>query len=218
MRARALLGKKVGMTQIFAEDGQVVPVTVLAMGPCVVLEKKSCTGKDGYSAIKIGYDEIRPKLANKPRLGYFAKLGVKPMRHIREIRMAEEDVANYEVGSTLGASLFEQGDFVMITACSRGRGFAGVIKRWGFKGFRVTHGVHESFRGPGSVGSNTWPARIWKGKKMPGQFGNKPVTVENLEVVKVLPEKNVMMVRGAVPGHRNAVILVKQANKKWKRN
>lgn len=215
---KALLGKKVGMTQIFADDGTVVPVTVLKAGPCVVLEKKSQQGKDGYSAVKLGFEKAKEKHLTKPELGYFKKIGQDPVRHVKEVRIPEAQLEEYEVGGELNATVFEDGDIINVTAKSKGRGFAGVMKRWGFAGFRMTHGVHESYRGPGSVGCSTWPGKIWKGKKMPGQYGNKPVTVENLEVVKVDAEQNLIMVRGALPGHRNSLLFVKSSPKKWKRS
>ncbi len=205
------------MTQIFADDGTVVPVTVVQAGPCVVLEKKSQQGKDGYAAVKIGFGPTKEKHLTKPELGYFKKLNVAPLRHVKEIRVTEENLADFEVGGEIGASLFEAGDIITVTGNSKGRGFQGVMRRHGFHGFRSTHGVHESYRGPGSVGCSTWPGKIWKGKKMPGQYGAKPATIENLEVVKVVPEENLIMVRGAIPGHRNSLLLVRSAAKKWKR-
>lgn len=214
---KALLGKKVGMTQIFAADGTVVPVTVLEAGPCVVLEKKSQQGKDGYSAVKLGYQAAKEKHLNRPQLGFFKTIAQDPMRHIKEVRIPEKQLDEFEVGTRLEATLFEEGDIVNVTAKGKGKGFSGVMKRWNFAGFRVTHGVHESYRGPGSVGCSTWPGKIWKGKKMPGQYGNKPVTAENLQIVKVLGEKNLLLVKGSIPGHRNSILLVKSAPKKWKR-
>lgn len=214
---KALLGKKIGMTQIFAADGTVVPVTVLEAGPCVVLEKKSNQGKDGYSAVKLGFQKAKEKHLTRPELGFFKKIEQDPMRHVKEVRVPEAQLDDFEVGAQLGATVFEEGDVVNVTAKSKGHGFSGVMKRWNFAGFRMTHGVHESYRGPGSVGCSTWPGKIWKGKKMPGQYGNKPATVENIQIVKVLADKNLILVKGAVPGHRNSVLVVKTATKKWKR-
>jgi large subunit ribosomal protein L3 len=218
MKVRALLGRKIGMTQIFAEDGTVVPVTVIQAGPCVVLEKKSSQGKDGYSAVKIGYEKAKEKALNKPELGYFKKIEQDPVRHVREIRIPDDQFDEFEVGGELKADLFEAGDIVNITAKSKGRGFSGVMRRYGFAGFRQTHGVHESFRGPGSVGCSAWPGKIWKGKKMPGQYGNVITTTQNLRIAKVLPEENMLMIHGAVPGHRNSLILVKNSSRRWKRS
>jgi large subunit ribosomal protein L3 len=215
---KALLGKKIGMTQIFAADGTVVPVSVMQAGPCVVLEKKSQQGKDGYSAVKLGFQKAKEKHLTKPQLGFFKNIGQDPVRHVKEIRVPEKQLDEFEVGANLDATLFEEGDIVNISAKSKGRGFAGVMKRWNFAGFRMTHGVHESYRGPGSVGCSTWPGKIWKGKKMPGQYGNKLSTVENLTIVKVLADQNLVMVKGAIPGHRNSILTVKSAPKKWKRS
>jgi len=217
MKVRALLGKKIGMTQLFTESGEVVPVSVVKAGPCVVLEKKSGLGKDRYSAVKIGFETAKPKSLTKPQLGYFKKLSVDPLRFVREVQIGEEQLPDFEIGSKLGVDMFEAGDIVNVTAKSKGRGFAGVMKRWGFAGHRQTHGTHTSKRGPGAVGCSAWPGKIWKGKKMPGQYGNAPATTENLEIVRVDPERNILMIKGSVPGHRNSLILVKNSVKKWKR-
>jgi len=217
MKIRALLGKKIGMTQLFDEGGEVISVTAVQAGPCTILEKKSAAGKDRYSAVKIGFEKAKEKGLTKPQLGLFKKLEIAPLKHIREVRVGEDQLDGFEVGGELDATLFEVGDIVNVTAKSKGRGFAGVIKRWNFAGRRQTHGTHESKRGPGAVGCSTWPGKIWKGKKMPGQHGNKPATMENLEVVKVIPEKNLLLLKGTVPGHRNSVVLIKNSQKKWKR-
>ena len=218
MKTRALLARKIGMTQVFKEDGKVVPVCIVKAGPCKVLEKKSSLGRDKYSAIKIGFEAGRPKSMNKPQLGYFKKAGTEPMKEVREIRLDEEHLDDFEVGGDLTVSLFEPGDIVNVIGKSKGRGFTGVIKRWGFSGKRATHGTHECFRHPGSVGCSAWPSRIFKGKKMPGQYGNEVMTIENLEVVRVVPEENLLFLKGAVPGARNSLILVRNSRKKWKRN
>lgn len=218
MKVRALLGKKIGMTQLFDETGEVISVTAVLAGPCTVLEKKSTVGKDCYSAVKIGFEKAKEKALTKPQLGFFRKLEVAPLRHVREVRVSEEQLGDFEVGAELDATLFEAGDMVNITAKGKGKGFAGVIKRWNFATRRQTHGTHESKRGPGAVGCSTWPGKIWKGKKMPGQHGNKPVTKENLEVIQVIPEKNLLLLKGSVPGHRNSLLVIKNSVKKWKRN
>jgi len=217
MKVRALLGKKIGMTQLFVGDGEVVPVSVIKAGPCFVLEKKSATGKDGYSALKLGFEAAKEKHLTKPELGYFKKLNREPLRHVEEVRVPEEQLSEMEVGAELKASIFEPGDMVNVVGTSKGRGFQGVVKRWGFVGKRASHGTHKYERHGGSVGSNTWPARTWPGKKMAGQFGNVSFTAQNLEVVKVIPEQDLILVRGAVPGHRNGLVLVRTAVKKWKR-
>jgi large subunit ribosomal protein L3 len=218
MKVRALLGRKIGMTQVFSAEGQVVPVSVIEAGPCVVLEKKSATGKDGYSALKIGFGAGRPKSLNACEKGYFDKLKLAPVKEIREIRMPEDELAGYEVGQALNAGLFEEGDYVSITGNTKGRGFAGGMKRFGFHGKNRTHGVHSTHRRIGSVSSNTWPARIWKGKGMPGRFGNETFTALNLRVIQVIADKNLILVNGAIPGHRNSLLLVHNSKRKWKRS
>jgi large subunit ribosomal protein L3 len=205
------------MTQLFVGDGEVVPVSVIKAGPCFVLEKKSASGKDGYSAMKLGYEPVKDKHITAPERGYFKKLQREPLRHVQEIRISEEQVAEIEVGAELKVSLFTEGDMVNVEGKTRGRGFQGVIKRWGFKGKRQTHGTHKFERHGGSVGSNTWPARTWPGKKMAGQFGNTEFTAQNLQVVKVIPEQDLILIRGSVPGARNSLVLVRTAVKKWKR-
>ena len=217
MKVRALLGKKVGMTQVFTADGTVIPVSVIKAGPCVVLEKKSSQGNDRYSAIKIGFEPIKEKSLTKPELGFFKKLDQKPLRHVREIRIDEGQLADFEVGQELGAAIFEPGDVLTVSGRSKGRGFSGVMKRFGFGGARATHGTHKSYRSTGSVGCSAWPGRIWKGKKMPGQHGNTVETTQNIEIVKVDAESNLIMVRGAIPGHRNSLIFLRNSKKKWKR-
>lgn len=217
MKVRALLGRKIGMTQVFTETGEVIPVSVVKVGPCTILEKKSANGKDGYSAIRLGFESIREKLVSKPTAGFYKKIGVAPCRMSREVRLPEDQLVDFEVGSELKADLFEAGDVVTVSGKTKGRGFTGVVKRWGFGGVKNTHGTHKYRRHTGSIGSNTWPARVRKGKHMPGQFGNRLHTTQNLEVVKVLPEDNLLMIRGAVPGHRNTLLWVTNSKKKWKR-
>jgi len=205
------------MTQVFTETGEVIPVSVVKVGPCTVLEKKSANGKDGYSAVRLGFESIRDKLLSKPSAGYYKKVGVTPCRMSREIRLPEDQLADFEIGTLLKADLFEAGDIVTVSGKSKGRGFAGVVKRWGFGGVKNTHGTHKYRRHTGSIGSNTWPARVRKGKHMPGHLGNTVSTTQNLEVVKVLPEDNLLMIRGAVPGHRNTLLWVMNSKKMWKR-
>ena len=230
MRVKAVLGRKIGMTQLFAEGGESIPVSVVKAGPCTILEKKSSAGKDGYSAIKLGFEPAKErnkgadkpedrefKGITKPQRGYFDKLDTEPVRTVREIRVPEEQLDQFEVGGELNATVFAEGDIVTVTGKSKGRGFAGVMKRWNFSGHKASHGTHESFRGPGAVGCSAWPGRIFKGKKMPGQYGNTNQTIQNLEVVKVLPEENLLLIKGAIPGHRNSLIVVRNSKKKWKR-
>jgi large subunit ribosomal protein L3 len=216
-KVRGILGKKIGMTQVFDERGNVVPVTVVQAGPNTVIGKKSEAGKDGYAAIRLGFDVMREKLAIKPQIGEFKKLNLSPMRHIRELRINEDQLGDFEVGAVLNADVFEVGDYVSISAKGKGKGFAGVMKRHNFSGGHDSHGVAEYFRHGGSVGSNSFPAKVFKGKKMPGHMGNKPLTVENLKIVRVDLENNLLLIHGAVPGHRNAVIFIRNAKKKWKR-
>lgn len=210
---RGLIGRKLGMTQVFTEDGTQVACTVLELGPCTVLQKKSKSGKDGYSALRLAYGDIRRKNVRRPKLGEFQKLGLEPRRFIREIRVSEEELGGVEVGAELRSDIFEVGDRVDITGISKGRGFTGVIKRHGFAGKKATHGTHEYFRHGGSIGMCAWPGKVIKGQKMAGQHGNKRVTVQNLTVIRAHPELNLVLVRGAVPGPTNNLIMVRTAAK-----
>lgn len=209
-----LIGKKIGNTQIFTETGEVRRVTVVATGPCVVLAKRTVE-KDGYSALQLGLGEKRAKSVNKPEAGYFAKIEQKPAQTVREIRLPADVVEGYEVGQTIAASdLFTEGQFVDVSAKSKGRGYTGVMKRHNFAGYKQTHGQHEYQRHGGSIGMNMTPGRTFKGKKMAGQHGNKKVTVQNLKVVQVLAEEGLVLVEGAVPGPRGGIVLVRTAVKK----
>ncbi|MBO8136885.1 MAG: 50S ribosomal protein L3 [Desulfotomaculum sp.] len=206
--SKAILGKKVGMTQILTDDGKAIPVTVLEAGPCVVIQKKT-KENDGYNAIQIGYGEIREKLVNKPLKGHFAKYGVKPVRYIRELRT--DNVDEYEVGQEIKADIFTEGQKVDVVGTSKGRGFAGTIKRHGFRRGPMTHGS-KSHRRPGSAGP-LGPQRTFKGKRAPGHYGVDRVTVQNLELVKVDPERNLIAVKGAVPGPRGGLVVIKDSIK-----
>ncbi len=221
---KGLIGKKVGMTQIFGEDGNRTPVTVIEVGGNVVIQKKSETGKDGYAAVKLGYgdahkhekdgEEPRWRLS-KPRVGVFAKAGIDtPKRHVREVRVTESELDGYEVGQTVGADIFKAGDWVDVVGTSKGRGYTGVMKRHNFAGGKASHGVHEYFRHGGSIGASAYPARVFPGKKMPGQYGNTRVTVQNLRVVAVRPEDGAILVKGAVPGPNGGIVMLKSAIKK----
>ena len=203
-----IIGKKVGMTQVFDQNGRVTPVTVLQAGPCKVLELKN-NDKDGYVAIKIGFEQISEKKVNKPMAGYFKALDVEPHRYVREFRV--RDIQDTELKDVFTVDLFQENEIVAVTGTSKGRGFAGVMKRWNFHGFMSSHGTHESFRGGGSIGQCATPARVHKGKKMAGHMGVDRVTVKNLRVVKIDSEKNLIMVKGAVPGHRNSLVLLKKS-------
>jgi len=206
------------MTQIFSESGEVVPVSVIKAGPCVVLEKKSAQGKDGYTAIKLGFEPTREKTLVKPEIGYFKKLNATPTKFIREIRMEEDQMPECEVGTEINASIFEPGDMVTVMGLMKGRGFSGVMKRHGFHGKKHSHGTHKYERHGGSIGCSTWPSRVVPGKKMPGQYGNTQISQENLMVVQVMPEENLLLVRGSVPGARNTLLTVRTSKKKWKRD
>jgi len=210
-----LIGKKLGTTQIFDEDGNVHRVTAIAAGPCVVLGKRT-TDKDGYTALQLGYGEKKDRKVNKALAGFYEKNGQKPAEVIQEFRVSQEVLDQYEVGQELKASaLFQVGQFVDVAGVSKGRGFAGVMKRHNFKGAgTVGHGTHEAKRHGGSIGMNMTPGRTLKGQKMPGQYGNKRITVENLKVTKVLDEEDLVLVRGGVPGSKNSVVEIRSAVKK----
>lgn len=199
-----LIGRKIGMTQVFGETGQAIPVTVIEAGPCPVLQTKT-TERDGYSAVQVGFAEKKKSRVRKPEAGHAAKAGVAVPRHIRELRT--DNAPEYEVGQELTVGLFEQGDRVAVTGRSKGRGFAGVVKRHGMHGGDETHGC-GSQRVPGSMGSAAYPARVFKGRRLPGHMGDRRVTVRNLEVVSIDAERNVLLVRGAVPGPRNGILLI----------
>ena len=212
--AIGIIGKKLGMTQIFGENGVVIPVTVVKAGPCVVVQKKTVE-HDGYNAVQVGFDEItKASRVNKPRAGHFKKAAVPPMARLKEFRIEEEELGNYEPGSAVPLGLFGAGDFVDVTGVSIGKGTAGVIKRHKFSGAPGGHGTHEFFRHGGSIGNNTTPGRTLKGKKMAGHMGAKKVTVQSLKVVEVRGDTNIMMIEGAVPGPRNGYVILKKAVKK----
>ncbi len=202
---KAILAKKIGMTQIFnQETGEMIPVTVLEAGPCSVLQVKTVEN-DGYSAVKVGFGEIREKLVNKPDKGQFAKAGVAVKRTIREFRL--EDAESYEVASEIKADVFEVGDKVDVAGISKGKGYQGTIHRFGFHRGPMEHGS-KYHRHAGSMGASSDPARVFKGKKLPGHMGNVHVTVQNLEVVRVDAERNLLLIKGSVPGPKKAVVTV----------
>jgi large subunit ribosomal protein L3 len=209
-----LLGKKLGMTQVFGPDGERVPVTAIATGPCVIIAKRT-PDKNKYAAIQIGFDELKAALVNRPMTSYFAKANVKPQRVVREIRVAEADLGKYEVGQVLKAQdVFQKGACVDVIGRSKGKGYQGVLKRHHLGGSRNTHGTHEFFRHGGSIGCRLTPGRVHKGKRMTGHMGDERKTVQNLEVFDVLPEESILLVRGAVPGAMNGFVLVQNAVKK----
>jgi large subunit ribosomal protein L3 len=199
-----LIGRKIGMTQLFDEKGDIVPVTVIEAGPCTVTEIR--TGeRDGYTALQLGFGTNKEKRFTKPVLGQFTKRNLPPSRHLREFRMP--DVAAYTVGQTLNAAVFEKGEHVDVEGTTKGRGFAGIIKRHGFKGGHASHGPTMG-REPGSIGSSAYPSRVIKGKRLPGRMGGKPLTSKNLMVAGVDAEQNVVLVRGAIPGPTNGLVFI----------
>ena len=209
---KAILATKVGMTQIFNEDGVLTPVTVLQAGPVVVTQVKTVEN-DGYSAVQVGFADKREKLVNKPLKGHFDKAGVSYKRYIREFKL--EDAENYALGQEIKADIFVAGDKIDVTAISQGKGFQGAIKRHGQSRGPMAHGS-KFHRHAGSNGSSSDPSRVFKGKKMPGQMGNKKVTVQNLEIVRVDAENNLLLVKGAVPGPKKAMVTIKETVKSGK--
>ncbi len=207
----ALLGKKVGMTQIFAENGDVIPVTALEVGPCVVVQKKT-PETDGYWAVQLGFKDKKKQRVNKAEAGHFEKSKTPVKSVLEEVRLDEKAAADFEVGQVLGASLIQVGDHVDVFGTSIGKGFAGVMKRHNFKGQKASHN-HEFFRHGGSIGNRSDPGKVFKNKKMPGQMGNAQVTVQNLTVVGVEAENNIVLVKGAVPGAKNGYVTVKASVK-----
>ena len=206
-----LIGKKVGMTQVFGDGGELVPVTVVEAGPCVVVQVRT-QDTDGYEALQIGFGSKREKSVPKPMQIHMAKAGKGCFERLVEVSV--DDVSSYEVGQEIKAQdVFKTGDIVDVTGVSKGRGFAGVMKRHGYAGHRATHGTHESFRGGGAVGACAYPGRIFKGKGMPGHMGAKRATVQNVEVVDVRAEDNLIFVRGGVPGPRGGEVLIRSAAK-----
>lgn len=206
---KAIMGTKLGMTQIFLEDGRVVPVTVVQAGPCPVVQKK-LPETDGYSSIQVGFGAIREKLVNKPRKGHFAKAGVAPTRYLREFRL--DDISGYEVGQEIKADVFAVGDKVDVSGVSKGKGFAGVIKRWNQHRGPMSHGSRYHRR-PGSMGACSSPSKVFKCKHLPGHLGAVNVTVQNLEVVRVDAEHNFMLVKGALPGAKGGMVVIKDSVK-----
>ncbi len=206
---KAILGRKIGMTQLFAEDGTMVPVTVVMAGPCPVVQKKT-VDHEGYDAIQVGFAPIREKLATKPMLGHFAKAKVAPHRYVRELKL--EDANTYEVGQVIKADIFAAGDKVDVTGTSKGHGFQGNIKRHNQARGRKTHGSH-SYRVAGSMGACTYPGEVFKTKNLPGHMGSERVTVQNLEVVRADAERNLLLIKGAIPGANGGFVIVKETVK-----
>jgi len=209
-----LLGRKLGMTQIYNEDGAVQPCTIIEVGGNTILRIKTTDSTDGYNAVQLGFDEKKPTRTNKPDAGHFEKSGVSPKKLVREIRLSESDLSSFSVGQELSAKdIFTEGERVDVTGTSKGRGFAGVFKRYHFKGFIRSHGTHEFFRHGGSIGTRLTPGHVIKGKKMPGQHGNARACVQNLVLVKIDVERNLLYVRGGVPGPNGGYVMVRRAVK-----
>ncbi|MDY3868367.1 MAG: 50S ribosomal protein L3 [Pyramidobacter sp.] len=200
-----ILGQKLGMTRVYDEAGRMIPVTVIAAGPCPVVDVRT-PEKNGYSAILLGFGERKPHKVTKPMKGIFERSGVAPCRWLREFRL--DSSAEYSVGQTVDVTAFAEGEAVSVTGTSKGKGFAGVMKRWNFGGLQASHGVSISHRKPGSSGASSYPSRVFKGKTMPGQLGNERVTIKNLTVVAVDKENNLLLVKGAVPGAKNGLVLI----------
>ena len=207
---KAILGKKLGMSQVFAADGTLIPVTVIEAGPCTVVQKKT-REHDGYDAIQVSFGEIREKLVNKPQKGHFKKAGVAPARYLRELRL--EDISSYEVGARITADTFAEGDRVDVIGTSKGKGFAGVIKRWNQARLKMSHGTGPVHREPGSMGANSSPSRVFKQRHMPGHLGHECVTIQNLAVVRVDAARNLILVKGAVPGPKGGLVTVRSTVK-----
>jgi large subunit ribosomal protein L3 len=202
-----LIGQKLGMTRVFADDGTVVPVTVIQAGPCPVVQKKTSEA-DGYDALQIGFGQVPERKLTKPERGHQAKLEKGFHRHLREVRPA--DMSGFEQGQDLTVEMFKVGERVKVTGTSKGRGFQGVIKRWNFSGLPASHGVEKRHRAPGSIGQCAWPSKVFKGKRMAGQMGNKNVTYINLEIIEVRPEDNVIFVRGQIPGPKRGLVVIRK--------
>ena len=207
---KAIIGKKLGMTQVFSADGKVIPVTVIEAGPCPVVQVKTLE-RDGYSAVKLGFDAVDEKLLTKPKAGVFKKAGTPAQKVLKEFRL--DNAETMAVGSVVECDVFAAGDKVDISGVTKGHGFTGVIKRWNNHRLKETHGVGPVHREVGSMGANSSPSRVFKGKKMPGQYGHENVTILNLEVVKVDKERNVILVKGAVPGPVKGIVTIRNSVK-----
>ena len=207
---KGLIGKKIGMTQIFDEKGNVIPVTVIECGPCVVAQKKTAEN-DGYDAIQLGFMDAKAKHMTKAEQGHFEKNGLQLKKHLKEFRY--EDCSKYNVGDVITVDTFAAGEKVDITGMTKGHGYSGVVKRWNCHKLRMTHGVGPVHRQPGSMGANSSPSRIFKNKKMAGQYGNEQVTVQNLTIVKIDAETNLLAIKGAIPGAKNGIVFVRNSVK-----
>ena len=206
---KAILGKKIGMTQVFTEDGQLIPVSVIQAGPCQVVQKKT-EEVDGYTAVQVGYEDKKERRANKPEKGHFQKAHVPVKKYLKEFKL--DNAAELNVGDELTVEQFADGDVLDVTGTSKGHGFAGTIKRWGTHRGPMTHGSHYH-RGPGSLGACSDPSRVFKGKKMPGHYGVVKVTIQNLDLVKIDKERNLLLVKGSIPGPKGGLVVVRNAVK-----
>ncbi len=202
-----LIGKKIGMTSVFSADGRNVPCTVIEVGPCVVTQVKT-EATDGYEALQLGFEEQKEKHCTKPEIGHFRKAGVTPKRHLAEFKGFGD---TYALGDTIAVDIFSEADFVDVIGTSKGKGYQGVVKRHGFGGVgQSTHGQHNRQRKPGSIGACSYPAKVVKGMRMAGQTGNERVTVQNLQVIKVIPEHNLIMIKGSIPGSKGSIVLIEK--------
>ena len=210
MTNKAIVAQKVGMTQIWDEENRVVPVTVLRVPPCRVVQIKTKL-VDGYNALQVTFGEIEPQSMNQPEVGHFNKAGVEPGKKLLELRL--DEVEEYEIGQKISVDILGKGELVDVTAVSKGKGFAGVMKRHGFAGQRASHGAHKVHRKPGAIGQCATPSRVFKGKKMPGRMGSQKTTIQNLEVVQSNDEEETLLLKGSVPGPRGATVLIRNAVK-----
>ena len=208
---KGIIGRKLGMTQVFGESGNVVPITVIEAGPCAIVQIKT-NEKEGYNALQLGFTKKKPHRVNRPLAGHFQKSGTGPYYVLKEFPV--DEIGEYTVGQEITLENFKVGDFVDVTGTSKGRGFTGVIKRHGFRGSPGSHGTHEYFRHGGSIGSSASPSRTFKGLKMPGHFGNSRVTVQNLTVADIKLEQNLLLIKGAVPGATNSIVIIREAKKR----
>lgn len=207
---KGIIGKKLGMTQIFDEIGNVIPVTVIEAGPCVVSQIKTVEN-DGYDAIQLGFEDVAERKLSKPEIGHFKKNGLALKKHLKEFRL--EDCSGYKIGDTVTADIFAAGEKVDVTGMTKGHGYSGVVKRWNAHILKMTHGTGPIHRQPGSMGANSTPSRIFKNKIMPGQYGNEQVTVQNLTVAKIDAEKNIIAIKGAVPGAKGSIVFIRNTVK-----
>ena len=207
---KAIIGKKLGMTQVFTDDGRVQPVTVIEAGPCYVTQIKTVE-TDGYNSVQVAYGDIKAKNVNKCQTGAFKKANVEPKRVMKEFKY--NDITKFALGQVIKADMFAEGDIVDVTGTSKGHGFTGVIKRWNQRRLKMTHGVGPVHREVGSMGANSTPSRVFKGKKMPGHYGHETITVQNLKVVRVDADRNIILVKGSVPGPVESIVTIKSAAK-----